>query len=177
MSSVFFTSDIHLGHRLAARLRGFSELADHDEMVLSKVSIGLNRRSKLYILGDVCFGRDLSRLNEIPGIKAIVLGNHDREKARKYLDVESVVDVHGALQYKRFLATHVPIHPQELTRFRANIHGHIHVGGATQNPVELYGCGLRMPNRYINVGVEWNGFRAVPFETIVEKFTEEPRVY
>lgn len=172
--SVFFTADLHLGHRLAARLRGFSDLDDHDDMVISKVSAGLSKRTKLFILGDVCFARDLGRLNEIPGLKAIVLGNHDRAKAQKYLDVESVVDLHGALQYRRFLCTHVPIHPQELMRFRANLHGHLHIGGQTggpePRPSQQPGQGFALPHRYRNVGVEWNGYRPVSFDELAEQF-------
>jgi len=159
--SRFFTADLHLGHKLAARLRGFGTDVDaHDRYVINKLNSRLIKKSKLWVLGDVGFSRrSLELIRELKTEnRVLILGNHDVAKAELYL--EYFKDVHGALKYKSYMLTHIPIHPQELLRFKANIHGHIHVGGTTQN----------IGGRHCNVGVEWNGYLPVPFEELEETY-------
>lgn len=152
--SVFFTSDLHIGHKLAAQKRGFQTTDEHDMAVLSSFS-KLTERDKLFIVGDVIFRNSLlHRLGELHCRVGIVGGNHDTMRAAKYL--QYVHDFAGTLDYKGWLVTHIPIHPQELYRAKGNIHGHIHEGAATP-PLE--------DPRYFNVN--WDFHRGpVPFEEI-----------
>ncbi|MGD7002115.1 metallophosphoesterase [Corynebacterium halotolerans] len=83
--SVWFTSDLHLGHRLVAGLRGFSGTARHDETVLENLAAALRPGDRLWVLGDLSVGdktveqRALDLLAEyLPGIeKHLIAGNHD----------------------------------------------------------------------------------------------------
>jgi hypothetical protein len=53
------------------------------------------------------------------------LGNHDRHQDINFL-LQYVDGVAGAVDYKGFIITHVPIHPNEVQFYRGNIHAHIH---------------------------------------------------
>jgi calcineurin-like phosphoesterase family protein len=112
------------------------------------------------VLGDVA--RDptsLMKLTEIRGVKDMVMGNHDLIQMSQYLKVFN--RVWGLVKYKQFWLSHCPIHPQEMSRMRANIHGHIHNGGATGN----------IDGPYFNVNVDFNNYEPVSFMEIDKLFT------
>jgi hypothetical protein len=62
-------------------------------------------------------------------IKIAVLGNHDKLHISEYAKVFN--DVKGVDSASNFWLTHIPIHPQEIFK-RGNIHGHVHMGAATE---------------------------------------------
>lgn len=156
--AVWFTSDLHLGHAFAADARGM-ELQEHDDLIIDNLKAVLNKKSKLFILGDVVWHhKHLPRLAELPGIKELIIGNHDTLSTREYLKYFN--KVHGFRKYKNFWLSHCPIHPQEIYRCKGNVHGHIHRGAAT-NPLYL---------PYFNVNVDFHNFQPVNFDTIVDIF-------
>jgi len=159
--SVFFTSDLHLGHKLAANIRGFSGIDEHDEVILTNLEENLKKKDKLFILGDVCFSTPQLKelMRRIPcTIVDMVIGNHDMLPCRRYLEA-GINNIIGMTKYKKkFWLTHAPIHPQELMGC-VNIHGHIHDKGITKP------LGSR---DYYNVNVEFNNFQPVPFDYIRE---------
>ena len=129
--SVFFTSDLHLGHENSAKRRGFSSAKEHDDAVIESLSKACYKKSLLYILGDVALeDKAIERIKEIPGRKRIILGNHDYS-AQHYSKVAEYVG--GFIKYKNMWLSHCPIHPQEMFRCVANVHGHIHHGGMTES--------------------------------------------
>lgn len=158
MSDRYFTSDLHLGHPHAAKMRGFSSVAEHDEAVILSL-LDLPARSKLWVLGDIAYNpQALALLHACPcTVKHAVLGNHDKMHTREYLKVFRSVE--GAVRYKKLWLTHIPVHPQELYRCMGNVHGHIHKSGATKN--------LGMP--YFNVNWD-NWLRPVPYEEIQKAY-------
>ena len=126
--SVRFCSDLHIGHRLACKQRGFEDnIEEHDNAVIESIATGTSKKSLTYILGDVCMGPDparLKRLLEIKGRLILIRGNHDTFKLKEYL--KYFEEIYGIIKYKNFWVTHCPIHPQEMYRCIGNIHGHIH---------------------------------------------------
>lgn len=140
--SVFFISDLHLGHKnivnWAEKRQGVTS-EEHDRWVIDSIKDTVTKRDKLFILGDVAFNQSkLEMLTEIPAKMVLIRGNHDEYPLEEYLKYFD--DVLGFVQYKEFWLSHAPVHPAEL-RDRYNIHGHVH-----HNPIEDY--------RYINVCVE-----------------------
>ena len=130
--SVFFTSDLHLGHAFMARHRGFDSIEEHDEAVISSIEPFLTKRTLLWILGDVVWhNSSLKHLARLKGSLKLVLGNHDNFPTGTYLKYFS--KLYGAVMYKGLILTHIPIHPQEVYRGRLNVHGHIHANAATEN--------------------------------------------
>ena len=150
----FFTSDLHIGHASVARLRNFNSIEEHDNAIIESLQ-KLPKKSKLWILGDIAWNEaSLMRLREVScKIKVAILGNHDTMLARTYLEVFD--DIIGPVKYKKLWLSHHPIHPQEMYRCKGNVHGHIHMYGATPK--------LALP--YYNVN--WDFHKGgVPFEKI-----------
>jgi calcineurin-like phosphoesterase family protein len=154
----YFTSDTHIGHKLAAHKRGFDSLDAHDEAVLGSM-LDLPHRSKLWVLGDIAFGPKASAevALRLRGNTTFLLGNHDKQGAKPYTDIG--LEVIGPLKYKGLWLSHHPIHPQELYRVSGNIHGHIHKDAATPP----------LPYPYFNVNWDFHGW-PVDFEEIVAFF-------
>jgi len=137
--SVGFTSDLHLGHALAAGKRGFATVEEHDQAVIETLANQCTKRSVLWILGDVAMRPEsLALLAKVPGRKRLVRGNHDRYAISEYL--KYFEDVHGFLKYKQMWLSHCPIHPQEMHRVKLNVHGHIHADAATKPLGRPYLC-------------------------------------
>lgn len=118
---------LHLGHLGMARYRGFQDEYYYNEHLIESWNKIVSPKDITYILGDITmesneFYYELDRLN---GIKHVVLGNHDkRQHVRELLNYVDTVS--GMIDYKGCALTHCPIHPSELSFYRANIHAHIH---------------------------------------------------
>lgn len=127
MSNVRFIGCLHLGHEWMAKHRGFNDSFYHDEWLIDQWNSVVNKKDLTYILGDITMESSLHypQLDRMNGRKIVVMGNHDLHKhTRELLDyVESVA---GMIDYKGYCLTHAPIHPNELPRYRGNIHAHIH---------------------------------------------------
>lgn len=124
-NSVLFTSDLHIGHKLAARMRGFDSVDAHDLVVIDSLRRNCNKKTILWILGDVCM--DMSKMDmllEVPGRKKLIRGNHDKFNLGVYL--KYFEDIHGFTKYKSMWLSHCPIHPQEMYGAKLNVHGHLH---------------------------------------------------
>ncbi len=155
MAQVWFTSDLHLGHRLVSTKRGFETTAEHDAHVISTM-LDINRRDLLWVLGDIAWRPEhLRLLSAIRGDKKAVLGNHDKMNTQVYL--QHFKSVWGSVKKYDCWLTHIPIHQQEIYRGNANIHGHIHKNAGTPP----------LPFPYINVNWDfWH--RPVPLSEILE---------
>lgn len=81
MSETWFTSDTHLGHDFVARTRGFDSHEEHDAELARRWDKRVRGDDQVWVLGDVAMGGWRERLqwfDRRPGIKHLVLGNHDR---------------------------------------------------------------------------------------------------
>lgn len=63
-------------------------------------------------------------LELLNGVKKLVMGNHDRYPCALYLEYFS--QVVGTAETRGCILTHVPVHPSQFGRYKANIHGHLH---------------------------------------------------
>lgn len=82
---------------------------------------------KVYFLGDVTMAKNakgLEILRRMNGEKILIKGNHDLASASAYL--EHFKDIRGSHQLDGMVVTHIPIHPESLSRWKANVHGHLH---------------------------------------------------
>jgi len=126
MSKVYLYADPHFGHENMAKKRGFKTVEEHDEFIVKKWNETVNKNDKIYLLGDITMEKsNYEILKRLKGNKVVVLGNHDKPGHIPEL-LKYVSAVAGAIKYKGYLLTHVPIHKKEIKRFRANIHGHVH---------------------------------------------------
>ena len=91
MSAIWFTADLHFGHRKVAEIRGFEDdefnpaRAEevHDEAVFQSWARVVRPQDRVYVLGDISggsrWGEDyaLGFLSILPGEKHLIAGNHD----------------------------------------------------------------------------------------------------
>lgn len=160
--SVYVISDTHFGHKNILNWRSqFSSIEEHDDTILENILKVCGKRDSLYILGDVCLGKDSFKyLQEIASqieFLHIVLGNHCNERSgsptiHDYLSV--CKKVYGIKKYKEAWLSHAPIHPEEL-RGSINIHGHLHDK-------------LVDDERYVNVCCENTDYKPINMVSIFE---------
>lgn len=158
MSKVYFTSDLHFGHKNLLNFspkRGGIDSESHDEWLIEEINKVIHKRDILWILGDVAFGNPgtkekpregwyhLSKVGQLHGTKKLVLGNHDDMPIEAYQ--QYFQEIFGFKGYKGLWLSHAPIHPNEL-RDRLNVHGHVHHHTIPDN-------------KYYNVCVEENMIR------------------
>lgn len=81
--TVWFTSDLHIGHRMVAGLRGFADTASHDDDIAVAWDDVVREGDQVWILGDLSAGGGASWRNALEwlnlrrGDKHLVAGNHD----------------------------------------------------------------------------------------------------
>lgn len=164
--SVFFTSDLHLGHYAATKFRKEFKEGDvdyHDFTIVSNINDRVHKRDKLFILGDLAFsdkGLKWADRIDCQNIE-LILGNHDKYPTQRYLAMG--FKIHGFRKYKGLWLSHCPIHPNELYRCNGNLHGHVHANSDSK-PIQ--------DKRYINVNVDMNKYYPVSFERIQERFSK-----
>lgn len=76
----WFTSDLHFGHEMVARHRGFINADEHDQEIFENWHKKVKADDTVYVLGDVTLRHPelaLEVLNDLPGVKHLVAGNHD----------------------------------------------------------------------------------------------------
>lgn len=158
--TVFFTSDLHLGHKLASRSRGFgTDVEAHDRHIIKSINSIVRSKDKLFILGDVAFTN--AGLYHLAGLHCktleLIFGNHDLSYDRY---VPFFQKMGGFREYKNFHLSHCPIHPLELNSM-GNIHGHVHCSSPN------FGA---FGDKYVNVNVEATNFIPLAFEEIQKQF-------
>lgn len=125
MTQVWFTSDLHIGHKNIALTRGFDADDAHDAFLALKWDAVVRPTDQVWVLGDVSMSGKhnvapaLQWIAERPGTKYLVAGNHDschpmHSQAHKwqriYLEVFETVQqsavrkIHG----HRVLLSHFP---------------------------------------------------------------------
>lgn len=148
MSVIRYYSDPHFGHRNMAIRRGFKDEYEMNERIVSEWNKVVSKRDVTYILGDITMEKasEYYWLDQLNGIKKVILGNHDRPQhvpeLLKYVNTVASMKYLKDKKYGNIILTHAPIHPCELDyRYNINIHGHVH-----ENTLD--------DKRYINVSAE-----------------------
>lgn len=129
----YISSDLHLGHPLVSRLRGFATTEPHDDTILRQLW-SLPTESTFVCLGDIAVRKDAYALEELAKVKQalnltmiLTPGNHDRihpvfgvteqlEWVDRYREVFDLISMD--LQINRngrsYVLTH---HPAVLTQY------------------------------------------------------------
>lgn len=83
MAATWLTADLHFGHQLVARDRGFDTTREHDDFIAAKWRRMVRPEDEVWVLGDISAGGSEAQLNALatllplPGHKRLVAGNHD----------------------------------------------------------------------------------------------------
>ena len=182
MSGIWFTADLHLGHKLVAGLRGFGDDTEkHDATLAQRWDYLVRPQDQIWVLGDLCIGRGRSHHSALewvaarPGIKHLIFGNHDsghpmHSEAHKvqaqYLDVFASAQIAGIRKIgtQRVMMSHFPFGADhtEVARYpewrpvnagQWLIHGHTHSGVAVKG-------------REIHVGLDAHALAPVPLKWV-----------
>lgn len=92
MSNVFYTSDLHIGHRRVSELRGYGSTDQHDGVLGWKWDSDVRPDDTVWILGDISINggqHALDWIAERPGHKVLVAGNHDPAQTVRLLLISS----------------------------------------------------------------------------------------
>lgn len=120
-------SDLHLGHRLVADLRGFTDSDAHDRFILDRLG-EVPDGATLLCLGDISVRQDAYALDQLGVLKEeknltmwLVPGNHDRvhpmfgwdsvaKWTPRYREVFDVIDLDLQVRVRNWsvLLTHIP---------------------------------------------------------------------
>lgn len=160
MNKVFVIADTHLWHAKVAEARGYASVEAHDRDLVARWNETVREQDTVWHLGDVYLGGArgsgwdaVARLN---GLKRLVLGNHDvyplEIYAKHFTKIFGTAELHGCL------LTHVPCHPNQLQRYRLNVHGHLHTGQVMEMADE---GGEVVDPRYRCVSAEQTEYRPV----------------
>lgn len=189
--TVWFTSDLHLGHAKAAEHRGYDNVLEHDHAIYSGWKEVVKPDDDVWVLGDLAASSPtyaLTVLGLLPGRKHLVLGNHDQahpmhrdahKHLRKYLEVFSSVaqSARRRIDGEEVLLSHFPYHRDRgevrHTQWRLRdegrwlLHGHTHGSErVTLAPAMIGPYFMGHITKEIHVGVDAWGFQPVSLDTI-----------
>jgi calcineurin-like phosphoesterase family protein len=172
MPAVFLVSDTHFGHAGVCRflredgtkLRPWTDPNEMDEHMVKVWNETVKPTDKVYHLGDVVINRKaLKTLARLNGDKVLIRGNHDIFRDTEYREYFREIRAYHVMN--GMILSHIPIHPESLSRFGTNIHGHLH-----SNRVMKDGT---IDNRYHCVCVEQTDFKPILFEDVIKRIEAE----
>ncbi len=125
MPNTFLIADSHFGHEKIAEYRGFKSTEEMDETLIEKWNAVVRPQDKVYHLGDVAMNRrHIKTIGRCNGDKVLIKGNHDAFRLSDYTPYFRDIRAYHVLS--DMILSHIPIHPAQLTRFKVNVHGHLH---------------------------------------------------
>lgn len=159
MNRVFVIADTHFGHKniigFEAERRPFATIEERDAELVYRWNQTVGKNDTVWHLGDVLFGQAaFGTLALLNGVKKLVMGNHDHYPTSQYL--EHFNKVYWSVKLRDCILSHVPVHPCQFGRFKANVHGHLH-SNKLDDP------------RYINVSAENTGLRPVFLDAVLHE--------
>jgi calcineurin-like phosphoesterase family protein len=168
MPEVFFIGDTHFGHKNIllyepedrqykefSSSRPFKDIDEHDEYLVTEWNKVVGDKDIVFVLGDFCFGRDnIDIASCLNGRKRLIMGNHDIYPAELYL--KHFEKIYGALFYKKYLLTHIPVHPSH-ARTIVNVHGHLHSKSVRNDNINI---------TYVNVSCEQIAMRPISMDEL-----------
>lgn len=142
-----------------------------DEAIVTRWNERVAEFDRVYVLGDVAIARrNLVTLGRLRGKLRLVKGNHDIFRLRDYIPYFE--EIHGAAVRENLILTHVPIHPDSLARFGANVHGHLHANVVTRTTGWLKKVTVPDP-RYLCVSVEHTDYAPINLAEVRRRLLEQ----
>lgn len=183
--SVFFTSDLHFGHRLVAGHRGFgTDTEAHDQAIAENWRRVVRLGDQVWVLGDLAlahYQHPLTILADLPGQKHLIAGNHDachpmhreaHKVQRHYMGIFASVQAFARRKIagETVLLSHFPYvkdrHEARYMQYRLRDEGEWLIHGHTHGPEQREG-------REIHVGLDAWGLQLVPIHTIERLMKED----
>ena len=158
-NKIFMISDPHFHHENIIKYenRPFDNAEQMTKTIIKNWNKVVKRDDEVFCLGDICFkNKEVTTeiVQQLNGIKTLILGNHDRSKSKKWWQEVGFQEVSKYLIIVGdfYILSHEPIYLTEAMLY-ANIHGHIHH--------------LKYESKqYFNVSVECIDYTPMNFEDI-----------
>jgi calcineurin-like phosphoesterase family protein len=176
---IFYTADLHLGHANIIRLcnRPFADVQEMNRVLIDNWNARVRDCDQIYIVGDLAFrsAEPVSGLlDQLKGIKHLVVGNHDA-KWMKHLDlsnyfasVEKLSEIED--NGRKVVLCHYPLMTWN-GRESYLVYGHIH-----NNKNGSYWPLLKTMQYALNAGVEINDYKPVTLDELIinnDRFCDE----
>jgi len=176
--AVYYTADLHLGHKNILQVRTqFQSIDEHDAFLLDKWNEKVTDSDEVYILGDLSYKSQYHishYLSRMKGRKHLVIGNHDHTWMKNVKDMSEYFETTENLNIIKFEGKLITLCHYPLLEWAGSrhadagiyylIHGHIH---GEKHP-ETYGYIKEHRPHAFNAGVDVNGFEPVTFEQLKE---------
>lgn len=189
MTNTWFIADPHFGHHGTAvdftrddgsKLRPFSSVEEQDDTIIGNWNRLVGDKDRVYVLGDLAMKPNaVGIVARAKGRKVLIKGNHDIQKIGKYLplfdDIRAFHKLDAIIEgvRRKFVLTHIPIHPHCMDRWDCNVHGHLHYRRVTRDryPAELSDSEndflkQEVDPRYLCVSVEHTNYRPIDFAEV-----------
>jgi len=167
---IYFTSDLHLGHRgiIEMQHRPFSDVNDMNRTLIRNYNAVVHKNDTVYILGDLCHHMKIEEANEIiaslAGKKYLLIGNHDKKYDPQLFEaMKDFMTISANGQYLALMHYPMLSWPKS-TRGSFQLHGHIHSDAAYNRENRANGI-----LRY-DVGVDANQYMPVSISQILQFF-------
>ena len=184
MTNTWLIADPHFGHSGVCRflredgtkMRPFDDPETMDKVMIERWNERVDDRDRVYVLGDLAMNKRamVKVLPRLKGRLVLIKGNHDILKLKEYTpffdDIRAYHVLDGMIQ------SHIPIHPESLARFGANIHGHLHHRRVQfYRGIDMIKGGVIYENdpRYHCVSVEHTGYAPISFEAVKQRILAE----
>ena len=189
--TTWFTSDTHFFHSKVIEFcnRPWATVAEMNEGLIANWNARVDKRDKIYVLGDFCFGshnRPKEILPRLNGYKVLVRGNHDHA-ARKMLEAgfDSVIENETLRLHDgtNVLLSHFPFYPGAYESHLADYAGHeldvrylykriMRPGDGTWLLHGHVHTQWQVWERQINVGVDVHDWKPVHVDWIIKPIKE-----
>ena len=172
---IYFTSDLHLGHRAAIHLceRPFKDVEEMNRKVIENWNSFIRQNDTIYILGDLSHRISVNQANELikqlNGKKILIKGNHDKgydESLFEEICMFKEINLYGI----SISLMHYPMLEWPKSR-----HGSLHIHGHQHNKADY---NERMKEQGIHrydAGVDANSYYPVSLDYILDFFDIERR--
>lgn len=164
LSRTFVIADLHFGHAGVCKfqdgegnpLRPWDDPKEMDEALIDKWNSVVAPADRVYVLGDLAINRKaIPTVGCCNGRKVLVKGNHDIFKLKDYLPFFDDIRAYVVQPKNGIIMSHIPIHPQNMERWKLNIHGHTHSWSLDDT-------------KYRCVSVEQIGFKPLDLQEIID---------
>ena len=166
-NNVFFTSDLHIGHRNIIKLcdRPYDSIEEMDEALVENWNSVVGKNDRVFHVGDFAYRCSVQHAQEIlvrlNGQKFAILGNHDQLAYQ--LDDWQWVRQH---EIRKINKQKIHFYHWPLLEWQGSygggwmIHGHQH-----NKDLEAYKAN-RHSNRIMDVGVDMHGYAPIHFDEL-----------
>lgn len=167
MSNTFLIADTHFGHngvcnflrKDGTKLRPWTDPVTMDIDMVEFWNDTVRPKDKVYHLGDVVINRRaLPTLKGLHGEKILIKGNHDLFRVDEYTPYFRNILAYAVME--DMILSHIPVHPHQQERFKANIHGHLH-DEKLDDPW------------YLCVSVEHTNYRPISFSEVKQRLEKQ----